>query len=448
MPSKIVIPDYVKVVIDRIEQNGYECYLVGGCVRDSIMGKLPDDYDLCTNALPFQLKTFFCDMTVIETGIKHGTVTVVSSGHNIEITTFRTESGYSDGRHPDSVSYTSSLSDDLKRRDFTVNAMAYSEKTGIVDLFGGESDIENKILRCVGDPYERFTEDSLRIMRAVRFSSHLGFYIETETEKAMLSLSDTLVNVSAERISSELKKTVCGDYFENVILKYPTLFCKIIPELSSAVSYDQKNPHHSFDLFTHLSKTVSACPKNPLIRLSALLHDIGKPCCRSFTDDGIAHYYSHAEKSSEMARYILHRLKISSKETEYIVTLIRHHDGVIDETEKAVRRKLCKIGEPMLRDLLTLQYADNVAQYGDFSYRKEHYENLNKILDKILEESDFTDKSKLAVNGNDIMLLGFQGKEIGDILSFLTDAVIDGKVKNEREILISYLKNTDRRNKR
>ncbi len=434
----VSLPEYVSSVIKRLEENGFSSYAVGGCVRDSLMKKQPHDYDLCSSATPDEVCRVFSDMNVIKTGIKHGTVTVVSDGNGIEITTFRAESGYSDGRHPDSVSFSKKLSDDLSRRDFTVNALAYSEKEGIIDLFGGQNDINNKTIRCIGDPNERFSEDHLRIFRAVRFASVLGFEIEEGTAEAMLRMKASLKLISPERIAEELKKSLLGDYFEEVFLKYHEIFEVVIPELSPAVGYDQNNPHHSFDLLTHLAKTVTGAPKNTAVRLAALLHDIAKPLTMTIDESGISHYYSHAARGAELVSEILRRLRLSSYETDETVTLVRHHDGFIEETDAAVKRKLSKLGFDRFYLLVSLQRADNSAQTEDPDYRKEHSDALIRIAERLRKEESCVSLSKLAVNGNDMLEIGLSGREIGAALSFLLEAVISGEAENDRQALLKY----------
>ncbi len=436
---KIFLPEYVKSVITRLEENGFHAYAVGGCVRDAIMGVLPHDYDICTDAHPEKVVEIFADHTVIETGIKHGTVTVLSEGNPIEITVFRSEAGYSDGRHPDSVTYSSSLAEDLSRRDFTINAMAYSDSEGLIDLFGGKDDIKNKMIRCIGKPEKRFSEDHLRIMRAVRFASVLGFKIADETKSAMLRLKSKLGIISYERIAEELSKTVCGDFFESVFSEYSEIFTEIIPELSPCIGYDQNNPHHSYTLGVHLAKTVSASPKDKISRLSALFHDIEKPSVMSLDENGISHFYSHAGKSAETAEGILKRLRFSNSDTEAVKTLIRYHDGVIEPDEAIVKRKLAKLGEDRLRRLLCLQRADRISQRS-VDYGKDNFDAVTAVLDKILDEQACFSLKDLKANGNDMLSLGLVGRDIGYALSFLLDAVIDGCVKNEKSELLSYFR--------
>lgn len=434
----MTLPRPVSRALDRLEIAGYEAYAVGGCVRDALMGKVPDDYDICTAALPSEIESVFTDCRVLETGLKHGTVTVLIDGMPLEITTFRTESTYTDGRHPDSVAFTSFIEEDLARRDFTVNAMAFSPKHGLIDPFGGGRDLKARILRCVGDPSLRFTEDALRILRALRFASVLGFTMESATAEAVRCLCHRLSMVSSERIAVELKKALVGDAFPEILLSFPRVFAVFLPELAPCIEYVQNNPHHDFDLLMHLAKTVSFLPKDPILRLAGLLHDIGKPATRSTDEHGISHYYSHAAVGYEMAQIALKRLKLSNKEIDRATTLIRYHDGVIEETERAVKRRINRLGSERFLDLLALQRADHAAQTKDPRYRKEHTDLLFHIAIGVMSKSECVTTEQLAVNGHDMIALGQQGKEIGNMLKILLLAVIDGGVKNEKDALISY----------
>jgi len=434
----MTLPAPVALALSLLEDSGHEAYVVGGCVRDALMGKTPDDYDICTSATPAETEAVFSDYRLIETGLKHGTVTVLIENTPLEITTFRTESGYSDGRHPDSVSFTRTLADDLSRRDFTVNAMAYSPKTGIVDPYGGQKDLADGTLRCVGDPSLRFSEDALRIVRCVRFASVLAFDVERQTADAARSLAPRLSMVSAERIAAELKKALLGNRFCDILLEFSAVFGEFLPELLPCVGYDQNNPHHDFDLLTHLGKTVQHLPGDPILRLAGLLHDIGKPSTQFADDNGISHYYGHAAKSADMAETILKRLKLSNAETRRIVTLIRHHDGVIEENERAVKRKISKLGEPLFFDLLAIQRADHLAQKTDPSFRMSHDDELFRIAHDVISNSECLTQKQLAVNGHDMVELGLQGAAIGKMLTQLLDAVLNGEVDNEKNALLAY----------
>ncbi len=438
MRSVMTLPVPVAEALTCLERTGFEAYVVGGCVRDALMGKNPDDYDICTAATPNDIKAIFFDRHVLETGLKHGTVTVRIDNMPLEITTFRTETAYSDGRHPDSVAFTASLHEDLARRDFTVNAMAYSPSKGLVDLFGGQRDIKQRILRCVGDPMLRFTEDALRILRALRFASVLNFSIDSQTAEAAKNLSYRLSMVSGERIAVELKKAIIGDGFSDILLAFPSVFFEFLPELSPCLAYDQNSPYHAFDLLTHLAKTVFYLPKDPILRLAGLLHDIGKPITRSTHENGISHYYGHAAHGYEMASEALKRLKFSTKEIERVTTLIRYHDGVIDETEKAVKRRIHQLGSEGFFDLLALQRADHAAQTSDPDFRKTHADQLFNIGMAVISNSECISTNQLAVNGHDMIAMGLIGEEIGKMLKLLLFAVMDGEVENSKDALMSY----------
>ncbi len=435
----MLLPSEIGLCLSLLNQNGHSAYVVGGAVRDHLMGRQINDYDVCTDALPNEVEKIFSDYRVIETGIKHGTVTVLIDSSSVEITTFRTDGSYSDGRHPDSVDFTRDVVKDLSRRDFTVNAVAYSPIEGFIDPFNGINDINSGVIRCVGDPIKRFSEDALRILRALRFSSTLGFEINAETSDAIFTLKNNLSLVSKERIRDEMKKLICGSGMSRVMCGYRDVMALIIPDISRTFDYNQNNPHHDFDLYTHIIKTVSNLPSDPILRFSGLLHDIAKPITESKDENGISHFYRHAHLSAEMAETILKDLRFSNVEIKRIVTLIRHHDGVIEETESAVSRKLSKIGKDLYFDLLDLQRADNASQKHDASLRTEHNEALRRIANDILSKEPCLSLSDLALNGNDMIDIGYKGKEIGKALTLLFNAVLNGEVKNTKEGLSEYI---------
>ena len=316
------LPKEVKNAIGRLEAAGYEAFAVGGCVRDSLLGNEPGDYDLTTAAKPEETKRVFQGEKIVETGIKHGTVTVILGETPLEITTFRVESEYRDNRRPERVEFTKSIEEDLARRDFTMNALAYSESRGIVDPFGGEADIKAGIIRAVGDPEKRFREDALRIMRALRFASALGFEIEPETEKALLENRALLLNVSAERLSEELLKLLCGQNVRRVLMKYTDVLGVILPELLPMKGFSQQNPHHVYDVLEHSAAAAEKVPPRPALRLGALLHDVGKPRCFTIDENGVGHFYGHAEISAQMAEEILGRLRLDSAAKKEVVSLV------------------------------------------------------------------------------------------------------------------------------
>lgn len=432
------VPVIADFVINRLEGYGYEAYLVGGAVRDMLMGMSPDDTDITTDATPEQVKNVFSDFNVIETGIKHGTVTVVKDGIPIEITTYRTEEGYTDGRHPDKVSFTSDITEDLARRDFTVNSIAYNPNIGFVDPFSGKTDIENKIIRCVGNPKERFNEDALRILRALRFSSVLGFEIDKQTSDAIHECKSLLSNVSAERIYTELSKALCGKNIENIFTEYADVFAVPIPEIGKMIGFDQKNFHHKYDLLRHTAAVVANAPAIKHLRFAALLHDIAKPICQSFDENSVAHYYKHPSIGAHIADEIMLRLKADNSTREKVVKLIKWHDTPIDESERIIKRKLRSVGEELLFDLYDLQRADTLGLADEYHDRLPHFERLKEMTDAILSQQQCFTLKDLSIDGNDVVQIGFKGKQIGNVLNFALESVIDG-TENSKEVLIKLI---------
>ena len=336
---RITMPAYVREIIDRLNSRGVFAYAVGGAVRDCVLGLAPDDWDVASSALPEEIESAFSDYRVIETGIKHGTVSVVAGGNVVEITTFRKESGYSDNRHPDAVEFVGDIAEDLRRRDFTVNSLAYNEKDGLIDLYGGLSDIENKIIRTVGNAEERFSEDSLRILRAVRFSSKLGFSIEEQTLAAAEKMKSRLENVSAERIFSELVKTLCGKDVFNALMNYREIIAEIVPEIRPCFDFDQHSKWHLYDVYEHIVRSVAAIAPEPALRMTMFLHDIAKPAA-FFMRDGEGHFYGHAEMSAVIAEKILKRLKAPVAFREKVLFLIKRHDVPFPESDFKLKKLL------------------------------------------------------------------------------------------------------------
>lgn len=437
----ISLTSQAQCALSVLHAAGFEAYLIGGCVRDYIMGKEPNDFDITTNALPNEIINCFSDnYKCVLTGIAHGTVTVIISGAALEITTFRRDGDYSNHRRPKEVFFSSSLREDASRRDFTINAIAYCRDTGFIDYYGGISDIKNKKIRCIGDADKRFNEDALRILRALRFSSVLGFEIDQNTRRALFKNKHLLSFVSKERIFSELKKTLCGKNIKNVLMEYIDIFAEIMPEISLMKGFEQKNPHHIFDVLRHTAEAVNNIEHTDTLRLAALFHDIGKPYCFSLDDNNIGHFYGHNKKSAKLCEKILLDLKADSKTLNEVKTLVLHHDAPIPPTEKAVKRKLNSLGEELFEGLIKLQRADNLALSPLYHYRQEDYNNLEKIARKIIEKKECFSLKDLAVNGDDLISLGYTGKEIGENLRFLLSAVIDGRAENDKEKLISMLK--------
>ena len=444
MTEKIYLPDTVKKLIERLEKKGHEAYAAGGCVRDSLLGKTPHDYDITTSALPDEVASLFSDMTVIPTGIKHGTVTVICDKIPYEITTYRTESKYSDGRRPDCVGFTKSLRNDSARRDFTINAMAYNDNDGLVDFFGGRNDLKNGIIRCVGDPDARLTEDALRILRAIRFESVLGYRSEKATCAALHRNLAFLKNVSAERTAVELKKLICGKDVRRVILEYADILGAVIPEILPMRGFDQKNYHHIYDVLEHTAYATEAVKAVPELRLAAFFHDIGKPAAFTVDENGTGHFKGHPEISALMTDRILRRLKFSNDERTLIVTLVRYHDRMIEPNEKAVRRAINKLSPDIFFMLLDLKRADNLAQAPKFRDRQMLYNDTEKIAKDIISRGDCISKKTLAINGNDLIDAGItEGRQIGKILDVLFEKVLEGSLENKKDLLLKAAKDPD-----
>ena len=432
------IPKKSVTVFQLLGKAGYECFLVGGCVRDMLMGKVPNDIDITTNATPEEIKTVFSDFHTLDIGIKHGTVTVMLADEPIEITTYRTESSYSDGRHPDKVVFTRNIRDDLSRRDFTSNAIAFSPKVGIVDPFGGRRDIENKLLRCVGTPEERFKEDSLRILRALRFASVLGFDIDEKTEKAMYNCKDLISIVSPERIYSEITKLLCGKDAGRILSHYSDILAVALPEIKAMKGFEQHNFHHIYDVLNHTAKVVDSVYPAVHLRLAALFHDCGKPDCFSLDEKGVGHFYSHASISAHKADEALLRLRCDNATREKVVKLVKIHDTPIEPDSKTVKKKLQKYSEDIFFDLIKLQRADNMGLSPNYLFRQETYNRLEEIARQIIEENQCFSLKDLAVKGTDMIELGLRGKDIGTALDELLKAVMEERCQNDRESLIKY----------
>ena len=433
--AEMHIPEYAQKVIGALESSGCEAYLVGGCVRDYILGTDPTDFDITTSALPEDVKRIFASFNVIPTGEKHGTVTVISDGRPVEVTTFRVETGYSDGRHPDKVEFAARIEEDLSRRDLTINAIAYSPLRGYVDPRGGRNDIERQIIRAVGDPWHRFEEDSLRILRALRFSSVLGFEIEKETEVALFELKDGLSRISAERIFIELKKLLCGKNAGKTINKYPEIIGAVIPEILPMIGFDQKNRYHKYDLLEHTARVIDGVPPVPHLRLAALLHDVEKPSC--FTLDEIGgHFYGHEKKSAETAEGVLRRLKSDNETRDRVTELVYNHGLVLQKDEKFIKRCLNRFGKDTFRDIILLSLSDNSALSDLCCDRPERIREISLITEDIIASAPCFTLKDLKIKGDDLIRLGLApGKEIGTVLSLLLGAVIDGETENSTDAL-------------
>ena len=433
------LPEQVRLALARLEDAGYKAFVVGGAVRDYVRGAdTGTDWDITTSALPEETETVFAGYRVIETGMKHGTVTVLLDGEPLEITTYRVDGGYSDHRHPDEVRFTRSLREDLRRRDFTMNAMAYSPRTGVVDPFGGQADLAAGVVRCVGEPDRRFQEDALRILRALRFASALGMGIHPDTARAARDNRPLLTSVAAERVRVELTKLLCGADAERVLLEFPDVLSVPLPEIGGMVGFDQHNPHHDRDIWAHTAAVTAAIPARPVLRWAALLHDVGKPPCFSLAEDGVGHFYGHAAESARMADGILRRLRFDTDSREEIVRLIRYHDLPIQPERKPVKRLMNKLGPDTVRRLIELHKADTRGQSAICAGRIAEYDAVAAVLDEILSEKECFSLRNLAVNGTDMMALGLTGRDIGRALNACLTAVMEEKLPNERGALLEY----------
>lgn len=436
----IELPQKVKFIIETIRQAGYEAYAVGGCVRDSILGRVPDDWDITTSAAPMQIKELF--RRTVDTGIQHGTVTVMLGKEGFEVTTYRIDGKYEDNRHPSEVIFTPSLEEDLKRRDFTINAMAYNETDGIIDLFGGMEDIRKKRICCVGDAMARFSEDALRIMRAVRFSAQLGYMIEEKTAVAIQELAPNLKYISAERIQAELVKLVTSPNPDFLRLAYQYGVTKVIlPEFDRAMETEQNHAHHCYSVGEHTLHSMQAAAPDKVLRLSMLFHDLGKPQTVTTDADGINHFHGHAQVSQDLAKDILRRLKFDNETIRKVTKLVYYHDygnGVVP-SDTIVRRAVNKIGDELFPLFLQVRQADMDAQ-SDYK-RGEKQANLDawkKEYEEICRRSDCVSLKTLAVTGNDLIAYGMKpGREIGQTLNRLLDYVLEHPEKNTKEELLS-----------
>ena len=437
---KITLPEQVKQIIKTLQGSGHEAYAVGGCVRDCILDKQPADWDITTSASPEQMKALF--RRTIDTGIKHGTVTVLWEGMSCEVTTYRVDGEYLDGRHPEEVTFVKELSEDLRRRDFTINAMAYNDETGLVDLFGGIRDLTDGIIRCVGEPKERFSEDALRMMRAVRFAAQLSFTIDPKTEEAIKSLSPTLQRVSAERIRTELMKTLVSPHPEYLRLFYETGLTKVfLPEFDVMMATPQNTVHHCYSVGEHTLKVMEQVPAKPVLRLSALLHDVAKPNCRTTDETGADHFYGHPEMGVELTGEILHRLKFDNETIRRVKQLVRWHDERPAATARSVRRAAAKMGEAVFPEIFALKRADALSQ-SDY-HRAEKLSSIDafeRLYEEILQKKEALSVKELAVNGKDLIHAGvLAGPEVGRILDCLLAEVLEEPEKNNRETLLDMV---------
>ncbi len=432
------LPEYVTRCMTALEDAGYQAWAVGGCVRDAVQGLTPHDYDLCTNALPEQTEAVFSGFPLILNGKKHGTVAVILDHEVVEITTFRTEGNYLDNRHPEWVAFVPDISQDLARRDFTVNAMAYSPKRGFADPFGGREDLENHILRAVGDPRQRFREDSLRILRGARFAVKYRLEPDAATEEAMVELAPLMDNLARERVWSELCKLILLADMDD-LLRFAPVITQVIPELKPLIGFDQKNRHHIYDIYTHTAQVVASVPRDLTLRWAALLHDIGKPACFSLGEDGQGHFYGHAAVSARMADEILRRLKSPTQLREQVMLLIDKHMVWMEVSRRFIRRWVSRLGMETMDQLLTLQQADTGGKGTEDPSENPYFSGIREIMRQIEAEKPCLTLKDLALNGRDLMTLGYQGKDIGKALNRLLNRVLEEEIPNEKAALITAL---------
>ena len=439
MKFKINIPADANELIHTLQNNGHSAYIVGGCVRDSILGRTPHDWDICTSATPFEMLEIFKDKKIIETGLQHGTVTVAVNGEHYEITTYRIDGIYSDNRRPDTVTFTDKLVEDLRRRDFTINAMAYNDEEGLIDPFNGMEDIKYKKISCVGSAKDRFGEDALRILRAIRFTAQLEFTIMPGTDWEIHKQYKNLENISIERINSEFCKIASSDDFCVELLLYKDVFSLFIPELKDMFDFPQNNPWHIWDVFGHTIHAVEYCDSDDLVvRLAVFFHDFGKPHSYQDGEDGIRHFKGHGKVSADMTDSIMKRLRFDNETRNNVVELVYYHDATFEVGKKYVKRWLNKIGEKQFRRLLQVKKADNKAQNLELSSdRIKELSEIEALIDEVLQEDECFSLKDLAVNGKDLIGVGYKsGKELGNTLNKLLKLVIDGDCPNEKEKLL------------
>lgn len=439
----VEVPAPVNYIIQELEKCGHEAYMVGGCVRDSVLGRKPHDYDICTSATPDEILKAFPDEEIIPTGLQHGTVTILINKEPFEVTTYRIDGDYSDNRRPDNVTFTKNLVEDLRRRDFTINAMAYNPKTGLIDPFNGMEDIKYKKIRCVGSAEDRFNEDALRILRAIRFEAQLGFAGLPETMFEIERQYDRLKNISIERINSEFCKIVASEQFCVELVLYPNVFSLFIPELKDLIGFQQNNPYHAYDVFDHTVHAIEKCESDDLVvRLAVFFHDFGKPHSYQDGEDGIRHFKGHGKVSAEITDSIMKRLRFDNETRNNVVELVYYHDATFEVGNKYVKRWLNKIGEKQFRRLLEIRKADIKGQKSDYEEsRIEKVNNIENILEEILSEKSCFSLKDLAVNGNDVkeVMKLKEGKDIGYWLNEILKRVIDGELENNKYDLVYWM---------
>ena len=428
-------------ILQALAAQGHEAYLVGGCVRDLLRGVTPHDWDICTSARPEETRRCFAGQRIIETGLKHGTVTVLAGTEPYEITTYRMEGPYSDRRRPDYVRFVPNLAEDLARRDFTMNAVAMDLAGNLRDPFGGAQDIKRGLIRCVGEPDLRFQEDGLRVMRALRFASALGYGMEERTAGAVRRNRAVLSRVAAERINAELCKLLVGKNAGDVLRQYPDVFCQFWPELGPLVTLEQNNPWHCWGGWEHTIHAVEGAPTDVTLRLAMLLHDIGKPACKSTDENGIDHFYSHPAVSAQLAEQMLRALKFDNKTRERVVLLVERHDAQLPPRSQVIRRWLNRLGPEAFFQLLEVKRADNMGQAPEkVQDRLAELDEIKAKAEQILAERQCLTLKDLAVDGRDVIAVGVEpGPKVGQVLDGLLAQVLSGEAPNEREALLKII---------
>lgn len=448
MEQFISISPGAAYILKALHGAGFGAYAVGGCVRDSLLGQEPKDWDICTSALPRQIMEVFSAQRTIPTGLAYGTVTVLLEGEGYEVTTFRQELGYSDSRHPDAVRFLTSLKEDLARRDFTVNAIAADLTGRVTDCFGGQEDLRRGLIRCVGEPGERFSEDALRMLRALRFASRLGFSIEESTAEAILRQKEALLQVAPERLRKELSGLLCGKNAAGILDRFSDVIFLLIPELRDSKGFQQYNFHHALDVWQHSLLTLSSTEPTESLRWAALLHDVGKPSCFSMDKHLVGHFYGHARLSGAYAERILRRLRYDNDTIRTVCTLIRHHDTPLmprehesGSREKSLRRLLGKLGQEQLGQLLALKRADRLGKGNTQAAEVDaQMGGIYSLLEEILQKELCVRQNQLAISGRDLIAMGMTpGPEMGRLLKQLLEQVIEGNLPNEREILVEFV---------
>ena len=426
------IPDYVNSILERFDSAGYHAYPVGGCVRNALLGKVPDDWDLTSDAPPEAAMALFGE-AAHPTGLQHGTVTVVSAGRNIEVTTMRRDGAYRDNRHPESVMFTDRLEDDLSRRDFTVNAMALGPDGTVIDPFDGQSDLSNRILRCVGDARERFEEDALRLLRLLRFASVLGFAVEPATAEAAREKRELLKTVAAERVYAELNKLLCGENVVNVLLEFPDVLGVVIPEILPCVGFEQHNPHHCFDVWEHTARSVGAIPPRRELRWTMLFHDLGKPLCMTIDSKGVGHFFNHTAISRELSENIMRRLHFEKLLAARVRAQLECFDDMFPPERIALHKEMAKRGKEVTANLLLTKHADNAAKAPEGLERAQApWRKAQEVYNMLIAEGACCLLAELAVSGGDMAAIGFRGKAIGAALDKLLGEVAAEKLKNNK----------------